>query len=128
MLLSLVQRPQELLSGLQGKEGYPGLRSVPALHLPDGLPIELSSGYLRCLTGRVPCSRIGKAANLGKTWATEFHGSADLGTQVGGPLLTPAPLSLAALGLQGSGEVGVVASAINAVVDSSVTNFEVSQD
>ncbi len=51
-----------------------------------------------------------------------------LGTQVGGTLATPIPLSLAALGLQGSGEVGIVASAINAVVDSSVTNFAVSQD
>jgi hypothetical protein len=42
------------------------------------------------------------------------------------PLLPP--LSLTALGLQGSREVGVVATAINAVVDSSVTNFVVSQD
>jgi CARDB len=40
-----------------------------------------------------------------------------------GTLSTPTPLSLAALGLQGSGEVGIVASAINAVVDSSVANF-----
>ncbi len=48
-----------------------------------------------------------------------------LGTQVGGTLSTPTPLSLTALGLQGSGEVGVVATAINAVVDSSVTNFQI---
>ena len=48
-----------------------------------------------------------------------------LGTQVGGTLTTPTPLSLTALGLQGSGEVGVVATAISAVVDSSVTNFQI---
>jgi hypothetical protein len=51
-----------------------------------------------------------------------------VGTQVGGTLTTPTPLSLTALGLQGSGEVGIVASAISAVVDSSVTNFEITQD
>src|SRR5437899_1058270 len=48
-----------------------------------------------------------------------------LGTLVGGTLSTPRPLSLRALGLQGSGEVGIVASASSAAVDSSVTNFEV---
>jgi hypothetical protein len=46
-----------------------------------------------------------------------------LETQLGGTLSTPNPLSLTALGLQGSGEVGIVASAFSATVDSSVTNF-----
>ena len=50
-----------------------------------------------------------------------------LGTPVGGTLSTPKPLSLTNLGLQGSGEVGIVASAISGAVDSSVTNFEVDQ-
>jgi hypothetical protein len=42
---------------------------------------------------------------------------------VGGTLSTPNPLSLKDLDLQGSGEVGIVASAFSATVDSSVTNF-----
>jgi len=37
------------------------------------------------------------------------------------------PASLAAHGLEAAGEVGVVAAAIGARVDSSVSNFRVSQ-
>ena len=45
-----------------------------------------------------------------------------LGGQVGTTLSLPST-SLASKGLLGAGQVGIVASAISAVVDSSVTNF-----
>jgi hypothetical protein len=51
--------------------------------------------------------------------------TSDLGEQVGSTLSFAGPLPA---GVDTAGEVGIVASAISAVVDSSVTNFEVSQD
>jgi hypothetical protein len=51
--------------------------------------------------------------------------TSDLGEQVGSTLSFVGPLPA---GVDTAGEVGIVASAISAVVDSSVTNFVVSQD
>lgn len=95
--------------------------------------VALRAGILENVWYRLEMDVVVSGDDLTVTGRAFRHTSPDdpdsaIGTQVGGTLTTPTLLSLAALGLQGSGEVGVVATAINAVVDSSVTNFEVSQD
>ena len=87
-------------------------------------PIILENGWYRLtldvtvggadstVTGRVFKHELGSDPNSA------------LGEQVGATLDLPS-ISLAAKGLLASGQVGIIASAISAVVDSSVTNFTI---
>jgi hypothetical protein len=59
--------------------------------------------------------------------ATPTDPNSAIGTQVG-TALTLGPTSLSGSGLADSGQVGIIASAISAIVDSSVTNFEIAID
>ena len=58
--------------------------------------------------------------------ATPGNPNSPLGTQVGGPFTFSGTLGSGSLaGVDDTGEVGIVASSVNAVVDSSVTNFSI---
>ena len=109
--------------------------SVPLGDFPGGKvtalrSVSLGGGILESAWYQLTMDVVVRGDDLSVTGRAFRHMIPDdpdsaVGTRVGGTLSTPTPLNLTALGLQGSGEVGIVASAMNAVVDSSVTNFAI---
>ena len=111
------------------------LQLVTVAHHKTGKPVVLATvalkaGIQECVWYHLTMAVVVSGANVSVTGAVYEHVTptdpgSSLGPQIGSTLTFA---GLLPTGVIAPGEVGIVALAINARVDSSVTNFEVSQD